>query len=434
MTATQGLRPIDDVLAAARARLRRLDPGSAAAARDAGALLIDIRPDEARVRDGEIPGALAVDRNVLEWRLDPASPDRLPQVSGYEQPIVLFCREGYASSLAAAALHEIGLVNATDLAGGFAAWAMAGFPVRRREPQGGGPIEIDPLTGTLGAVVAGLDLRRLGAPEVAVVRAAVLRHRVLFFRDQHLGPDEQVALGRQFGELTPAHPLVGGLDAAHPEVLVLDSADYPLGVGDRGRGTSYNNRWHTDVTFSERPPLGAILVAREVPACGGDTLWADLVGAYASLSPQMQRLLDDLHAVHDTGGTFDRFRGDDATGTHREALAALAPVRHPVVRVHPETRERVLFVNPTFTRRVLGLPASESRALLAFLYDHQTRPERTVRWRWRVGDVAFWDNRSTAHYVAADHGDARRVMHRITIAGDRPVGVDETHPPHRRST
>lgn len=398
-------RPIDDVLAAARARLRRLDPRAAAAAQAAGALLVDIRPVEVRRRDGEVPGALIVDRNVLEWRLDPASPHRVAESSGYDQAIVVLCTEGYASSLAAVALQDLGLANATDLA-----------PAT---------LDVEPLTGTLGAIVHGLDLGQpLDDEAVAGVRGALLRHRVLFFRDQHLTPTQQVAFGRRFGEPTPAHPLVGGLDADHPEVLVLDSRDYPLGVGERGRGTSYNNRWHTDVTFSERPPLGSILCAMEVPAQGGDTLWADLAAAYATLSPPVRRLLDGLHATHDTSQAFDRFRDDDPGGERRTALARLAPVSHPVVRVHPETGERVLFVNSVFTRAIDGLSAAESRALLDFLFAHIAQPERTVRWRWRAGDVAFWDNRATAHYAAADYDDAPRLMHRITLAGDRPVGPD----------
>ena len=323
-------RPIDDVLAAARARLRRLDPRAAAAAQAAGALLIDIRPVEVRRRDGEVPGALIVDRNVLEWRLDPASPHRVAESSGYDQAIVVLCTEGYASSLAAVALQDLGLANATDLAGGFLAWTAAGLPVRRAT-RDAATLDVEPLTGTLGAIVHGLDLGQpLDDEAVAGVRGALLRHRGLFFRDQHLTPTQQVAFGRRFGELTPAHPLVGGLHADHPEVLVLDSRDYPLGVGERGRGTSYNNRWHTDVTFSERPPMGSILSAKEVPAQGGDTLWADLAAAYAALSPHVHRLLDGLRATHDTSHTFARFRGDDADGQRGTALARLEPVSHPV--------------------------------------------------------------------------------------------------------
>jgi taurine dioxygenase len=284
---------------------------------------------------------------------------------------------------------------------------------------------VEPLTGTLGAVIHGVDIAaELSAAEVATIRATLLGFRVVFFRDQQLSPTSLVAFARRFGELTPAHPLLGGLDDDHPEILVLDSGDYPLGVGSRANGTSYNNRWHTDVTFSERPPTGTILAAQTIPARGGDTLWADLVDAYATLSAPIQTMIDDMVAVHDASGTFNRFRDDDPSGEQQARLSKLTPVEHPVVRVHPETGLRGLFVNETFTQRIVGLSPAESDAVLRLLYAHTVEPERVVRWKWREGDVAFWDNRATAHYAAADYGDHRRVMHRVTIAGDRPVGVN----------
>jgi taurine dioxygenase len=289
---------------------------------------------------------------------------------------------------------------------------------------------VEPLTGTLGAVLHGVDLSsELTDVEVTAVRSALLGFRVVFFRDQFLSPARQVAFGRRFGTLTPAHPLLGGLDDDHPEVLVLDSTDYPLGVGSRSNGTSYNNRWHTDVTFSALPPTGTILSAQTIPGRGGDTLWADLVDAHATLSPPIQQMIRDMVAVHDASGTFDRFREDDPTGRQQERLATLRPVRHPVVRVHPETGELGLFVNETFTRRIVGLSPAESDAVLELLYRHTVEPERVVRWKWREGDVAFWDNRATAHYAAADYGEHRRVMHRVTIAGEAPFGPAATGQP-----
>ena len=259
--------------------------------------------------------------------------------------------------------------------------------------------------------------RRCPTTVVADVRTALLRWRVVFVRDQHVTPGQQVAFGRAFGDLTPAHPLQGGLDAEHPEVLVLDSRDYRLGIGDRGDGTSYNNRWHTDVTFSAAPPMASILAAKEIPDRGGDTLWADLVAAYRTLSPGVRRL-------RRSAGRRPRRRPARSTASRRaarERVAALAPVRHPVVRVHPETGERGLFVNPVFTSHIEGLSRLESERILGLLYDHITAPERVVRWRWQAGDVAMWDNRATSHYAAADY-DGPRLMHRITVAGDRPFG------------
>lgn len=282
---------------------------------------------------------------------------------------------------------------------------------------------VQPLTGTLGAVIHGVDLGVvLDNSEVEAIRAALLGFRVVFFREQQITPIEQVTFARRFGELTPAHPLLGGLDADHPEILVLDSSDYPLGVGSRSNGTSYNNRWHTDVTFSAKPPTATILVARQIPTRGGDTLWADLIDAHSTLSAPIQALIADLVAEHDASGTFNRFRADDPTGAQQALLNKLTPVTHPVVRVHPETGELGLFVNETFTQYIVGLSPTESDAILRLLYAHTVEPERVVRWKWRDGDVAFWDNRATAHYAAADYGDNRRVMHRVTIAGEVPFG------------
>ncbi len=281
-------------------------------------------------------------------------------------------------------------------------------------------LDVEPVTSTIGAVVRGVELNRpLDEPTVAALRRALLGWKVLFLRDQHLDPTSQVRLGRHLGVLTPAHPLQGGLDDEHPEVLVLDSSDYALGIGDRDGSTSYNNRWHTDVTFSATPPAASILAAQIIPPVGGDTLWADLVAGYESLSPGVRGLLDPLTAVHDARRTFDRFQADD---DNRARVDALVPVRHPVVRVHPETGRRGLFVNPVFTSHIEGLSRLESDRLLSLLYEHSVLPEHVVRWRWRAGDVTIWDNRSTSHYAAADY-TGRRVMHRVTVAGDVPVGV-----------
>jgi taurine dioxygenase len=285
-----------------------------------------------------------------------------------------------------------------------------------------GDVRIEPLTGTLGAVVHDLDL---AAPERlpwTELRAAWLRHRVLFFREQPLAPQQLVAFGRPLGTLTPAHPLVPGHPEA-PEVLVLDSAAYELGVGRRAGKTSYNNQWHTDVTFAAEPPAGTALLAVQVPEAGGDTLWADLVMAHRQLSPGMQRYLEPLVAVHSAQRVFGATVNDEQ-GQRDDRLRALAPVRHPVVRVHPETGERALFVNPTFTSHIEDLPAAESNAVLAFLHAFIPSPDWSVRWRWQAGEGGRWDNRATIHFATADYGDARRVMHRVTVAGDRPFGVE----------
>lgn len=284
------------------------------------------------------------------------------------------------------------------------------------------PLAAVPLTSTLGAEIVGLHLGAgLTEDEAARVRAALVEHKVLFFRGQHLSPSEQVAFGAMLGELTPAHPLAGGLDADHPEVLVLDSSAYALGLGRRTATTSYNDRWHTDVTFSARPPMASVLCAEIIPPSGGDTLWSDLEDAYSSLSPRLRAILDETTARHSAVGAFG-YLEREGSGRGRAAVDELDAVRHPVVRVHPESGRRSLFVNDAFTVRLDDFSEAESDALLSLLNAAVSAPERTVRWAWSEGDVAVWDNRSTAHFAMADYGDAHRRMRRVTVAGDEPVG------------
>lgn len=286
-------------------------------------------------------------------------------------------------------------------------------------------LDVIPLTGTLGAEVRGLDLRdALDDATIAAIRSALLSYRVLFFRGQPIDSAQLVRFGRRFGPLTAAHPIVPGLDG-HPEVLVVDSAQRSDRVRRRDRAAG-DNKWHTDVTFVPTPPLGSLLHAQVIPRRGGDTMWADLVDAYATLSPPLQRLVDGLQAVHDARRAFGYVVRDDVQGDSKERFERLRPVTHPVVRVHPETGERALFVNPTFTSHIVGLTPTESATVLRLLYDHIAQPERIVRWRWAVGDLAFWDNRSTAHYAVLDYGDQPRRLHRVTVQGDQPVGPAAT--------
>ncbi|MFG1917015.1 TauD/TfdA dioxygenase family protein [Micromonospora sp. NPDC048898] len=276
-------------------------------------------------------------------------------------------------------------------------------------------LTLDPLGPHFGAEVRGLDLHRATDDDLAAVRAALVDRKVLFFADQRLDDDGQVRLGRRLGELTASHPVVGGVDARHPEVYALDSAD-----------DGFADVWHTDVTFVARPPLGSILRAVTLPPSGGDTTWADSQLAYDSLAEPVRRLVDTLVAVHDGNREFGYYlaqrRGGRGSVWDGEVVTRLDPVEHPVVRVHPETGRRGIFVNPGFTSHIVGVSEAESRAILDLLYAHLTKPEHLVRHRWRPGDVAMWDNRSTAHYANRDYGGARRVVHRITLRGDRPQG------------
>ena len=281
-------------------------------------------------------------------------------------------------------------------------------------------ITVEPLSGTIGARIEGIDGRNgLSPTEADAIRAALLDRKVVFLPAQHLTPSELVAFGQSFGELTPAHPVMPGLDG-YPEVLEVDatrSREDP-----RYRDEYENDTWHTDVTFMPTPPLGSVLSAVVLPPCGGDTVFADLQAAYESLSPPMKAFLDDLRAVHDGNREFGRHLAARGSGSWEgRPVTSLEAVEHPVVRTHPETGRRNLFVNPTFTTRIVGLSVRESDALLELLYAHATAQEHLVRYHWSEGDLAFWDNRTTLHYAVRDYGTAHRVMQRVTIRGDRPV-------------
>ncbi len=275
--------------------------------------------------------------------------------------------------------------------------------------------ELEPLGPHFGSIVHGVDLATATDEQIVAVRAALVDRKVLFFADQTLDDDGQVDLGRRLGELTASHPVVGGVDAAHPEIYALDSSD-----------NGFADVWHTDVTFMKRPPLGSILRAVTLPPSGGDTNWADSQLAYDSLAAPVQRLADELIAVHDGTREFGYYlaqrRGGRGNEWDGETVTRLDPVEHPVVRVHPETGRKGLFVNPGFTSHIAGVSAAESRGILDLLYAHLTKPDHIVRHRWRPGDVAMWDNRSTSHYANRDYGTEHWVMHRITLRGDIPAG------------
>ena len=283
------------------------------------------------------------------------------------------------------------------------------------QETGTAQLTLDRLGPSFGAEVMGLDVRRATDEQIAAIGDAMVRHKVLFFRDQELTDDDQVEFGRRLGPLTNAHPVADGMDAAHPEIYNLDSADPDF---------SFSDVWHTDVTFMERPPTASILRAVVLPPAGGDTSWADSQLAYDSLAAPVRALVDQLEAVHDGnrewGSYLRRGRGGRGNVWDGERVTDLPPVVHPVVRVHPVTGRKGLFVNPGFTAYVVGVSDAESRGILDLLYAHLTKPEHTIRHRWRAGDLGIWDNRCTAHYANRDYSRPR-VMRRITVAGDRPV-------------
>lgn len=274
-------------------------------------------------------------------------------------------------------------------------------------------LEITPLSPTLGARVGGINLAQaMDAESVTEIRQALLKYEVLFFENQHLTPRQQRDFAARFGQLHlhPIRPSVPGT----PEVLVLDNQ--PASDTDTGA-------WRADVTFIETPPMGSMLYAREVPPEGGDTLWSSMRAAYAVLSPFLRGFLLGLDAEHDFTRSFppDHMASLNV-GIERYAWARreYPPVAHPLVRTHPETGRDGLFVNSGFTTRILGLTKAESAKLLELLSEHIQRPEFVIRWRWTPNTLAFWDNRVTQHYTVDDYLPHKRVMHRVTILGDKP--------------
>jgi alpha-ketoglutarate-dependent taurine dioxygenase len=283
-------------------------------------------------------------------------------------------------------------------------------------------IEVRPVSGHTGADILGVDLRRaLSDSEVATIRGALLKWKVVFFRDQPITPSEQAAFARRFGQPTPAHPLRDSIEG-HPEVLPIDRRIFDEEYGDKSARRDING-WHTDVTAVINPPAGSILRAEDVPPYGGDTTWTNLVAAYEGLSAPFKRFAEKLRAVH----SFHLPEGVAVSSKLRQRIESKPLVsEHPVVRVHPETGERALFVSPTFVRYIVGVAPDESQRILQLFFQQITRPEYTVRFRWQKGSIAFWDNRATAHLGPQDidHIEHERKLHRITLVGDIPVGVD----------
>jgi taurine dioxygenase len=277
-----------------------------------------------------------------------------------------------------------------------------------------------PITPVLGAEVRGLDLREpLSDADFQALRSALVTHQVLFFRDQAIEPAHQQALAERFGPLQshPAYATVPG----HPAITILESTP---------EKPSLIEKWHTDMTFRARPPMATMLRARVIPAAGGDTLFASMSAAWEGLSRPMQRLLEGLTAEH----SFEHgFRESLALPGGRERLAQALldnpPVRHPVVREHPESGRKLLFVNALFTTRICELKQSESERLLSLIFEHIRQPEYCCRFRWSENAIALWDNRSTQHKPVNDYHPALRRMERITIDGDQPF--DANLDPHR---
>jgi taurine dioxygenase len=275
-------------------------------------------------------------------------------------------------------------------------------------------ITIHPIAGSLGAEIGGVDLATdLDDATVAAIRQAWLDHQVVFFHDQHLDGDRFLAFARRIGE--PAeYPFVPGIEG-YPEIIAVTKLPH--------ESVNFGGIWHSDTVYLDEPPMATMLLAREIPPAGGDTLFANMYAAYDALSPAMREMLAPLRAVNSsaqadvTKTREDRIREVDPSGD--DELPVYEAV-HPVVRTHPETGRKALYVNAAHTVRFDGMTEEESRPLLELLFRHQVRPEFTCRFRWRVGSLAMWDNRSAQHNPVNDYHGYTRVMHRITLQGDRP--------------
>jgi len=274
-------------------------------------------------------------------------------------------------------------------------------------------LDVAPLAGAIGAVITGIDLAHLDDATVDAVRAIWLEHLVVFFRDQELDADAFLAFARRIGEPV-RYPFVKGFDT-HPEIIEVAKLPHET--------VNFGGIWHSDTVYLEQPPMATMLLARELPPYGGDTMYASMYAAYDALSPALQELLDGLDAVNssalaDVSKTReDRIRDQGSSDEEPEHFLAT----HPVVRTHPETGCKALYVNPAHTASFAGMTEEESRPLLEFLFRHSTRAEFTCRFRWEPGSLALWDNRSAMHNPINDYHGFTRRMHRITLAGDTPA-------------
>jgi taurine dioxygenase len=268
-------------------------------------------------------------------------------------------------------------------------------------------IEVRKTTPNIGAEISGLDLSQpLGNQQFQEVHDALMENLVIFFRDQELSPERHKELGRRFGKLH-VHPAAPSLLAEHPEIFVLETDEKSKHVAGED--------WHSDVSCDAEPPMGSILYITEVPPHGGgDTLFANMYLAYETLSAPIRKLIDGMTAVHDGEPYYrGRYAADDAGRKYPRS-------EHPIVRTHPVTRRKGLFVNRMFTTRIVGLGKNESGAILEMLYRHVETPEFSMRFSWRPNSIAFWDNRCAQHRAVWDYYPNRRYGHRVTVCGDKP--------------
>jgi taurine dioxygenase len=278
-------------------------------------------------------------------------------------------------------------------------------------------ISVEPIAGSLGAIISGIDLSQdLSAEQVATIRQVWLKHLVIFFRDQELPPQQFLRFATYFGRVID-YPFLKGLDN-YPQIIPVVKLEHER--------ANFGGVWHSDTSYLDVPPMASMLIAREVPAAGGDTLFANMYHAYETLSPVFRHLLDGLTALNSSAKADvsktreDRLKDGARADAKKEYVAA-----HPAVRVHPETGRKALYINVAHTIGFEGMTAEESAPILDYLFQHQVRPEFTCRFRWHPGSIALWDNRCAQHNPINDYHGHRRVMHRITLAGEKPAGPSQ---------
>jgi taurine dioxygenase len=275
-------------------------------------------------------------------------------------------------------------------------------------------LNVTQITPAIGAIVEGIQLSEsLSTEHFNLLSESLVKYQILFFRNQPITPQQQCAFAANFGSLHihPIYPVLPEL----PEIMLIDTHEGFL---------PDNDNWHTDVTFSQTPPLGAVLAAKQLPSVGGDTLWSSGAAAFEALSEPFRTFLEGLTAQHSVVKSFpaDRWAADPNAKERYEAAVVKHPVvNHPVIRTHPVSGKKGIFVSEGFTTRINELSQRESDLVLNYLFVHIAKPEFTLRWTWKVNDIAFWDNRLTQHYAVADYLPERRIMHRATIVGDKPV-------------
>ncbi|MEP7031490.1 MAG: TauD/TfdA family dioxygenase [Pseudolabrys sp.] len=276
----------------------------------------------------------------------------------------------------------------------------------------GNGFEVRPISGSIGAEILGVDLSAApGANTIGAIREVWLKHGVIFFRDQELPPEKFLPFAKRFGDVVE-YPFIKGIEG-FPEIIPVVKLEHEK--------SNFGGIWHTDTAYLETPPMATMLIAREVPPYGGDTMFANMSAAYEALSDGMKHMLDGLVGINSsakadvTKTREDRVKDGAKTDAKKEYVG-----EHPVVRMHPETGRKALYINVAHTLRFKDMTEAESAPLLNFLFQHQTKPEFTCRFNWRVGSIAFWDNRCVLHNPINDYHGYRRVMHRVTLAGDKP--------------